>query len=119
LISLSGYKRIGITGTVGAGKTTLASSLSPTHSIYHTDDLKHLPWKQQPLEWLEELNSLEEPFVVEGITVARMCRKGLQLDILIVLTEPRKELTKKQIALSKAVNTIVDELRDQNIRRTQ
>jgi adenylate kinase family enzyme len=70
---------VAILGLPKSGKTTLAESLSKLHgaSVLHTDDYKHLPWKDAPDAILARYTA-DGPDIIEGITVARMFRRGLR-----------------------------------------
>jgi len=96
--------RIALVGGPKTGKTTLAKLIAHPNT-YHTDELKHLPWHSQATAWLEELSNVDS-FLVEGVTVARMLRKGLEVDVVVYLQEAKVQRTAKQEALAKGVDTV-------------
>lgn len=118
--------RICITGGPRTGKTTLAGKLSEELgcAARHTDDLveqfKHLgkdAWSAGSAEvakWLDEPGS----WVIEGVSVSRALRKWRDqhpgerppVDRVIFLSEPYVDLSKGQMAMTKGVATIHDEI---------
>jgi hypothetical protein len=102
--------RIGITGGPKTGKTTLAKKLEEQFAVtvFHTDDVKHLPWDQQPAEIVRRA---PRQGIIEGVQVARAARKGLTLDWLLVLDQPLEQLTRDQKAMAKGLETILQGVR--------
>lgn len=71
-------KKIAIAGRPGVGKTTLAKKLAEQMGLrlYHTDDLIGVvPFKDANDAMIKQLSD-KESFIVEGVQVARMLRKG-------------------------------------------
>jgi hypothetical protein len=106
--------RVAVVGGPGCGKTTAVAKCVihelSTRKILHTDDFKSLPWSDQPLkiiEWADKNHS----FLIEGIQVARALRKGLQVDFVYAMFNPKMDLTPGQTSLLKGVRTIFDEWR--------
>ena len=100
--ALRDHDRIAIVGGPKVGKTTLGACVIDRR-VLHTDEFMTKDWGDQPQLILEALAD-EDRFVVEGVQVARALRKGLEVDVVIVLTVPRAERTPRQAGLGKAVH---------------
>lgn len=78
---------IGIIGLPGCGKTTLALELGRRLElpVLHTDKYRDAPWAHQA-----DLAVLAAPErgIVEGLTVARMIRRGFHPDCLLLVDCP-------------------------------
>jgi broad-specificity NMP kinase len=96
---LRDYPRIALVGPPKAGKTTMAA-LVTDRPVFHTDD--HPDFHKGP-EATMKLLANEKRYLVEGIHVWRMLRKGFTPDLVIELTEPHEELTPKQASLAKGM----------------
>lgn len=105
---LSTYKRVAIVGGPNSGKTTL-SRLVRDRPVVHTDGFRHYSWAAVPEEVIKFVNqhANTKGFVLEGVQAARVLRKGLKVDAVVVLVEPLEENTKGQTAMSKAVMTVL------------
>jgi hypothetical protein len=73
--------RLLITGPPRAGKTTLAKALIGLSrlpwTVLHWDSYKHLPWDEQPLAVLADLERVTTPHVmVEGCGASRLLNAG-------------------------------------------
>lgn len=79
--------RIGITGLPGTGKTQVANTLSKylDLEVQHTDAYKHMLWEEQPVAAMDKLLPA---CIIEGVTVARMLKRGFNPDVLIYLVGP-------------------------------
>lgn len=123
--------RIGITGGPKTGKTTLAKKMhrdrvNGVRVLLHTDDLIDLGWSessQRVSEWLEEFTSVDD-LIIEGVTLPRALRKWLKahpegrpLDKLLVLDTTYGELSPGQERMAKGVETVVNEIADELIKR--
>jgi len=108
--------RIGITGGPLTGKTTLANELARKLrvNVFHVDDVKYLPWKDQPQEIIKRA---PPNGILEGVQVARAVRKGLAVDFLVVLDFPLKQPTPKQLAMSRGLETILKSIQGCSIVR--
>lgn len=96
--------RVGIIGYPGAGKTTLAATVSGKQ-IVHTDDYLNFEHDERPARIMRDL---KEPFVVEGNEVTRLINRGLKLDALImVYGSTRAEKTLR--GLQGRVDKFIDE----------
>jgi|SRR6266851_2772135 len=117
--------RLLIVGGPKTGKTTLAKQLGELHkcSVYATDDLKEKPWSwasQEASFWFDRSG----PWIIEGTMAVRALRKwlrrnetGLPFDNMEYLTMPYSELTQGQASMAKAVNTIMNEIALELIKR--
>lgn len=102
------YNRIAIVGGPRAGKTTLAR-LADRHVI-HTDDYRTRTWEAVPHAVIADVLDLAQyghRWIVEGVQVARALRKGLEVQVVIVLNEPLNELTPRQEGMRKGVMTVL------------
>ena len=101
------YKKVALTGPPKSGKTTLANEIKD-RPIIHTDDFIHLSWKEQVLASRIQAASLDT-FLIEGIQVPRILRKGLDIQIVICLGESIEPLNTRQIGVGKSVRTVLTE----------
>lgn len=106
------YNRIAIVGGPRAGKTTLAR-LADRHVI-HTDDYRTRTWEAVPHAVIADIRDLEADslsrgnrWIIEGVQVARALRKGLEVDVVLVLNEPLEDLTTRQEGMRKGVMTVL------------
>lgn len=106
---LEKYDRIALAGGPQVGKTTLAKTVTD-RPVFHSDDFKRYDWAAVPHKMIE-LMSAEDRFLVEGVMVARALRKGLEVDLVVVLHEPMVPRLKGQVAMEKGILTILDSLR--------
>jgi hypothetical protein len=106
------YPRIAITGGPNSGKSRLAALLQPFRDgapMICTDTWKDtVPFLDVPDVALAECRG-HERFTVEGVQVARMLRKGLDVDLVIFLRGAAVELTSRQRGLTKGVRTVLDD----------
>ena len=110
-----GRVKIAIMGGPRTGKTTLSEKIKEDMNLYHTDDIKDLPWSEQSdvvCDWF----TLEEDCIIEGVTVVRALRKFLEkyphmkpCDKLIILTIPYFQ-TDGQEKMSKGHDTILNQI---------
>jgi energy-coupling factor transporter ATP-binding protein EcfA2 len=115
-VLLSQGARICIIGGPRTGKTTLAGTME---NVLHTDDLiDKFDWSGVSefvaTDWLARPG----PWVIEGVAVVRALRKwlaanadGAPCEKIIVLTEPRVELSKHQAAMAKGHEKVWREVR--------
>jgi hypothetical protein len=106
------FPRIAIVGGPRVGKTTLSRSW-PIRRIVSSDDIKHLAWGEQPdamLALLDE-HGLDRPFVVEGVQVVRVLRRGLEVDAVIYLDRPHVPRSVGQNSMAKGILTVLSEWR--------
>jgi len=112
---LNRYDRVAVTGVVKGGKSLLLDNVKPARRVFHTDELHRigLEFKDYPAYVLEELGG-EARFVVAGMQVPRILRKGLEVDALVWVNTPRESLTVKQGGFSKGARTIMHKWRRAN-----
>lgn len=80
------HRRVAVTGRPGIGKSAvLDKAKGPLPPIFRTDVLKRVTWEAQVVETLEWARK-HETWVMEGVTVARALRRGLEADAVLVLT---------------------------------
>jgi energy-coupling factor transporter ATP-binding protein EcfA2 len=108
------YKRLAITGPPGAGKTTCTRHM-PT--VWQTDTLFHkgIPWDDQPAALLEQVKG-KEWWLIEGVTVARTLRHGLNAQAVVHMTSDyqEEEPPPGRVRLAKSVERWMDEARDKH-----
>jgi hypothetical protein len=101
---LAKYPRIAIAGGPRTGKTTLASACVDRR-VCHTDSFMDYAWEDVPPLVISELYNVPR-FVVEGVQVPRCLRKGMKVDAVIWMDQPRVPLTDGQRTMMKAVRTV-------------
>lgn len=109
---LKKYNRIAIVGGPRAGKTTLARLAD--RQVIHTDDYRTRSWEAVPHAVIADIRDLEADYgqrgnrwIIEGVQVARALRKGLDVDVVLVLNEPLEDLTTRQDGMRKGVMTVI------------
>jgi predicted GTPase len=107
------YDRVAIVGGPRTGKSTLANAVRD-RPVIPTDSYMDLPWEDVPAKVIEAAGAAGGRFVVEGVQAARALRKGLEVDAVIVMTQPKTALTSGQAAMGKGVMTVFEEWRGNN-----
>ncbi len=107
------YNRIALTGAPSCGKTTLAKTIKD-RPVFYSDDFKHLDWSDASAEIARVVNAHEGPCLVEGVAVARALRKGMKVDAVIYLTQPKIEQKPGQVVMGRGIRTVLDEWRAKN-----
>ena len=103
---LKKYNRIAIVGGPRAGKTTLARLAD--RPVIHTDDYRHLSWDRVPWAAIDDIKDIDGVrWIVEGVNAPRALRKGLEVDVVLVLNEPLEDLTTRQEGMRKGVMTVL------------
>jgi len=108
--------RIVIIGYPNSGKSLLASEMEASgffaaHTIYRTDEFKHLSYRRQLIRMLEVLWPLEK-WIVEGIQGYRLLRKIEEMDLreirpnLILITIAPTPPEPKHQRMVKGLHTI-------------
>lgn len=92
------------------GKTSLTAKVAD-RPLIRADDWKTETWDAQPDRIRAACVTAGERFVVEGAQVARALRRGLEVDAVLVLERPKRELTERQAAMGKGVGTVLAEWR--------
>lgn len=106
---LRDHARVAVVGGPKSGKTTLTSGVAD-REVFRTDDAIALGWDAQPDHWITAA-STQRRFVIEGIQVARALRKGLEVDAVVLLASPKRELRPAQVNMAKGVQTVLREWR--------
>lgn len=116
-----------IAGGPRTGKSTLAQRF-PVAKRNTTDDTIGMGWSQSSHEvslWFDR----EGPWVIEGVATVRALRKWLQRNAdektreaapcerVIVLTQPRTELSEGQVSMTKGIITVWNEIAPELERR--
>ena len=112
---LERFDRVAVSGVVNSGKSLLLTQIDGVTSdrqVFHTDDLqaRGLEWEQYPDVVLSELGGVPR-FVLVGMQVPRILRKGLEVDAVVWVNQPRGRVTKRQGAFSKGARTIMHKWR--------
>jgi len=112
---LATYDRVAIVGGPRTGKTTLServnAELKDDRFVLHNDDLlKSFDWTSAPFGIIERLAPYTR-FVVEGVQTARALRKGLKVDAVIYLDDPKVLRNKGQVSMAKGIATVFAEWR--------
>lgn len=104
------FQRVAIAGAPKVGKTTL-SNMVTDRPILRTDDHRQGDWSKNSEGVMITVNSTPGPLVIEGVRVPHALRKGMKVDAVIYLTQPKAEQTSKQISMGKACRTVFNEWR--------
>jgi len=107
-VILAQYRRVAVVGGPRTGKSTFARTVRD-RPVISTDDYMDLHWEDVPAKVIEAAGAAGASFVVEGVQAARALRKGLEVDAIIVLTQPKVDLTPGQAAMGRGVMTVFNE----------
>jgi hypothetical protein len=113
---LDQYPRIAIVGPPRVGKTTLTLTIRD-RPVIHTDDFVDWPWRDVPGMVIAEAASATV-FVVEGVRAADALRNGLEVDAVLVLSDPKVDQTPAQEAMGRGVATVLKEWLSQKPKAT-
>ncbi len=104
---LDEFPRVALAGVVRSGKSLLLDGVFQERLFFHTDSLQRagLAFREYPAVVLELLGRVSR-FVVAGMQVPRILRKGLEVDVVVWLNTPLGSLTPKQLSFSKGARTI-------------
>ncbi len=108
---LANARRLAIAGGPRSGKSTLTARLlgdSDGRKVVCTDEFMGLPWSEASAAVVAHCRGLAE-FVVEGVRVPHVLRRGLEVDAVIWLDGSRDDLTPGQDSLRKGSRTVLDE----------
>lgn len=105
--ALSGFDSIAVAGGPLTGKSLFAHSLDKRPWI-ETDTFKDLPWADQPAAIIAAC-AHHARFVVSGVQVGRVLRKGLAIDAVVWLTTALQPLTHDQETMRKGCLTIFED----------
>ncbi len=103
---LDRFARVGIAGAPRTGKTTLSQIAQDRRPVIGTDAYKQMSWEDIPHRMIADVHGMPH-YVIEGVQVGRALRKGLPVDALVYLDEPKVEQSKGQVAMGKAIRTIL------------
>lgn len=107
--------RLLITGGPRTGKTTLANSMS--QSVIHTDDFKG-SWEARLIQTMHYFN-LDNIYTIEGVTIPAALELWLKIhqdkptDKIIFLTNPRIQLSTRQMSMKRGIETIYSRIREE------
>jgi energy-coupling factor transporter ATP-binding protein EcfA2 len=112
---VSSNKRVAVTGAPTSGKTYLTSRLQGC-TVVHGDELtKDLEWSQSSEVMSKFVNALDaDHIVIEGVQVPRAIRKGMKVDVLVVLPMPAN-LDKRHVGMSKSIATVIKDCDDKGL----
>jgi GTPase SAR1 family protein len=102
---LGRYNRVAVVGGPQVGKTTLCRRVKD-RQVIGSDAFIRVGWEDAPHAIIAAAQGREK-FVVEGVQVARALRKGLDVDCVVVLTKPRRELSVGQARMTKGIGTVL------------
>lgn len=105
-------KKIAIIGRPGVGKTYLANKLAKDQNLKNisTDDyIGSVPFEDVPTKIMTDLETVDQDYVVEGVQVARMIKKGFKPD-KIYIVEANTRLEPKHKALAKINRNAIEAL---------
>jgi hypothetical protein len=107
---LDKYDKVAVAGAPKTGKTTLVQSVRADRPILHTDDyISGRTWDEQLDALMAAVEGLDR-FLVEGVQVPRMLRKGMVVDAVFELTnEPFLHLSPGQRRLASTMRKILRE----------
>lgn len=106
------HKRVAIVGGPKTGKTTLSQGVTD-RPVLHTDDNMAQPWEDQPHIIIAQADG-KESFVVEGVQAGRALRKGLEVDAVVVLNQPKVTRTEGQERMAKGCDKILRDWESQS-----
>lgn len=101
-------ERIAIAGRANLGKTEFARKIADKAGVpmIKTDDfIDQASFEESPIYIMEHLNSLKGGYVVVGVQVARMLKKGLesglwQPDTVILVDNPYSVIQRKHAGIA-------------------
>lgn len=108
---LKQYSRIAIVGGPKSGKTTLSRWAQHTHKIIHTDAYMNREWSAASAAVADDANRTQGKIVVEGVAVPRALRKGMCVDVVVLLEGSIVPLLDGQSRMAKSVETVLNEWR--------
>jgi len=103
--ALRKYDKIALAGGPRSGKSTLTAAVAD-RPVIHTDDYMELPWSELPPAVLALPELGGDRWVIEGVQVGRVLRKGLQPDVVLWLGGSHGELSKGQRSMVKGCETV-------------
>jgi len=103
------HDRIAIAGGPKSGKTTLSALHESDRPVLHTDDFQHVSWGDLPQVVLSQAVLYEPRWIVEGVQVPRLLRKGLPADAVLWLSGAGERLTAGQETMAKGCRTVFDD----------
>lgn len=105
-IILEKHPRVAVVGGPNVGKTTLCIQVKD-RPVFHTDDWRGREWSDIPDHVMRAIGDATS-FVVEGTQVARVLRKGLDVDAIVIVNRPPFEApTEGQTRMAKAIETVM------------
>ena len=112
---LRDHARVAIVGAPRTGKTWLADhaeleAARAGRRVLYSDDFKHLAWADVPAAIIKACEMLPR-FLLEGVQVARALRRGLEVDAVMYLDDPKAPQLVGQKIMGKGIATVFDEWR--------
>jgi adenylate kinase family enzyme len=114
-------EKIAIAGRCRVGKTTLAEKLAEKTGLelIRTDDyIDNVSFDANPMFVIDKLKDMKhQGYIVEGVQVARMLRKGLRLDIwqpdtVIIVENPLSPIQRRHAGIATMNRRALDEWLD-------
>ena len=112
---VSQHKRVAVTGAPTSGKTTLTNMLTGC-SVVHADVVtKGHDWSLGSKVLCDFVNAMSaDRIVIEGVQTPRSIRKGMKVDVLVVLPTP-DDLEKRHVGMTKGIATVIQDCINQDI----
>ena len=89
---LSWHDRLLFAGVPWSGKSTLAGRVDDGRLVVHTDDFIEAGWDEAPRVAAAQVAGLRR-FVIEGVRALATLREGVEVDAVVWLSVPLRELS--------------------------
>lgn len=114
---LKRYNRIAVVGGPVTGKSIITEAVTD-RPVIHSDDLHDSSWSGKSEDLKKEAEK-HDRFVIAGIAADRAVRKGLEVDVLVHCTRPRRAYKTGQRVLKDQIDRRVRELEATGIPRVE